>query len=343
MRKGQNPAKAGVKAHQPAQLGIATLVYIPVLEGYFDQSLEIFKIHLTSVRQNTAAQFDYWVFDNGSCPEVKRELEKLHEAGLISTLILSEHNLGKTGALNQMLAAMPNEWICFADSDMLFRPGWLEACWKINQSFPNCGMLGAQIIFPDWEVDKGNTQFRQTPDARFVFSQEKAPEWIATEYCRARGATEERTQVYREMLLDKVRSIQTGAEAYLGGNSHQQFLARRDVLRQILPLPSGLQLSREQDTYQDRRIDELGYLHLTTCVPYLYHMGNTIDPEIASEINRQQAEEGRSQGMSKAAHKPPRGWKQNLLWKGLARLSRIPWSRRLLLRLYNNLYEIFSS
>lgn len=339
MRKGQNPAKSGVKAHLPARLGIATLVYIPVQEGYFDQSLEIFKIHLSSLRQYTSEEFDYWVFDNGSCPEVKRELEKLHEQGLISNLILSAHNLGKTGALNQVLAAMPNEWICFADSDMLFRPGWLDACWKINESFPNCGMLGAQIIFPDWEVDKGNSLFRrsQTPDARFVFSQEKAPDWIVTEYCRARGASDERTQVYRDMLLDKVRSTLTGAEAYLGGNSHQQFLARRAVLQQILPLPAGLQLSREQDTYQDRRIDELGYLHLTTCVPYLYHMGNTIDPEIVPEINRLQASVRPSQAGQKAAHK------SSLFWKGLVRLSRNPLTRRILLRLYNNLYEIFSS
>ena len=54
----------------------------------------------------------------------------------------------------------------------------------------------------------------------------------------------------------------------------------------LLPLPSGLQLSREQDTYQDMRLDELGYLHLTTTVPYLYHMGNAVDPEIVPEVNK---------------------------------------------------------
>ncbi len=337
MRKGQNPAKAGVAAHPPARLGIATLVYIPLQQGYYERALEIFKIHLASVHQYTHEEFDYWVFDNGSCPEVKRELEKLHEAGQIGTLMLSEYNLGKTGALNQMLAAMPNEWICFADSDMLFRPGWLEACRKIDESFANCGMLGAQVVFPDWEVDKGNTQFRQTAAAHLVFSQESAPEWVVTEYCRARGATPERTQVYRNMALDKVRNTQTGVEAYLGGNSHQQFLARQAVLREILPLPSGLQLSREQDTYQDRRIDELGYLHLTTCVPYLYHMGNTIDPEIEPEIKRLALDVPPSLGQPKAAQK------SNLLWKILVRLKEIPLARRILLRLYSNLYEIFSS
>ncbi len=338
MRKGQNPAKSGMQAYTPHRLGIVTLVYIPVQEGYFDRALEIFKIHLASLYQYTHEEFDYLVYDNGSCPEVKRELEKLHEEGLITWLVLSDNNLGKTGALNQVLAGMPNEWICFVDSDMLFRPGWLEACWKINESFANCGMIGAQVIFPDWDVDKGNSQFRRQQDAQYVFSQEKAPAWLVEEYCRARGASEERTAVYREMLLDKVRSTRSGVEAYLGGNSHQQFLARAEVLRQILPLPSGLQLSREQDTYQDRRIDELGYLHLTTTLPYLYHMGNTIDPEIIPEINNL------SQAGAAARREPAKTEKKtNLIWKLLVWLSRNRRTRRILLRLYNNLYEVFSN
>jgi len=338
MRKGQNPAKSGVKAYQPRRLGIATLIYIPVQEGYFEQSLEIFKIHLASLHQYTLEPFDYLVFDNGSCPEVKRELEALHEQGLIDWLVLSEQNLGKTGALNMILPGMPNEWVCFADSDMLFREGWLEACWKIETTFPNCGMIGAQIVFPDWEVDRGNSSFRQSQDPRFRFSQEKAPDWIVEEYCTARGASEERTQAYREMLLDKVLAVESGVEAYLGGNSHQQFLARREVLQRILPLPSGLQLSREQDTYQDRRIDELGLLHLTTTRPYLYHMGNTIDAGIVPEVNRLHLQGRPEDG---AVQKTKQ--KKNLIWKTLAWLGQKPRSRRMLLRLYNNLYEIFSS
>ena len=338
MRNGQNPAKSGARAYQPKRLGIATLVYIPVQEGYYDQSLEIFKIHLASLRKYTSEPFDYLVYDNGSCPEVQHELEKLHEDGLIDWLVLSSNNLGKTGALNQILGGMPNEWICFIDSDMLVREGWLEACWKIDASFPNCGMIGAQIIFPDWEVDKGNTAFRQANDARFVFTQEKAPGWIVDQYCTARGASDERTQVYREMLLDKVRNVETGVEVYLGGNSHQQFLIRREIMQKILPLPSGLQLSREQDTYQDRRLDELGYLHPTTTVPYLYHMGNTIDPEIVPEVNRLNLNGGPIKGEPQRTQK-----KSNLVWKLLVWLGHNRRTRRALLRLYSNLYEVFSS
>jgi len=45
MRHGQNPAKMGIKAYQPKRLGVALLSYIPNQEGFFNQSLEVFKYY----------------------------------------------------------------------------------------------------------------------------------------------------------------------------------------------------------------------------------------------------------------------------------------------------------
>jgi len=337
MRQGQNPAKLGSTPPAKAErLGIATLVYIPEQLGYFSQSLEIFKIHAASLRQYTPEPFNYLVFDNGSCPAVRQELLKMQLDGQIDWLYLSDANLGKTGALNQLLPGMPNEWICFADSDMLFRPGWLEESWKIEQAFPNLGMIGAQFVYPDWEVDKGNSAFRKTDDPRFQFDQWKPDDWMAAEYCRARGINQEMTQKYSAMLLDRVTERQSGVQAILGGNSHQQWLARKEVITRILPLPATQALNRKEDTYQDQRLDELGCLHLTTPYPYLYHMGNTLDPEIQPEIERLA---GAGAPERTAA---PRPGKAHPLWKLLAALGRKPAGRRLLLRLYDNLYQILS-
>jgi hypothetical protein len=141
------------------------------------------------------------------------------------------------------------------------------------------------------------------------------------------------------MMLEQVQNTETGVMAFLGGNSHQQWLARRAVIQKILPLPASLQLSRKEDTYQDQKLDELGYLHLTTTIPYLYHMGNSIDDEIREEVNRLQ--------IPGSSHTPPRvgksGRKNNFLWRMLVWLSRGKTTRNWLLRLYNNLYEVFSS
>lgn len=339
MRQGQNPAKKEVPAYQAEKLGIATLLYIPMQEGYFAQSWEVFRHHIASVRQYTSEPFNYLVFDNGSCPEVKRELTKLHEAGWIDWLVLSEHNLGKTGALNMILAGMPNEWICFADSDMLFRPGWLEESWKIERAFPNCGMITASVTFPDWDVDKGNTTFRQTTDPRYCFDQVQPEAWIFEEYCRARGITGERVQKYGTMLLDRVTDQESGIQAMLGGNSHPQYLARASVMREILPLPAEMQLSRKQDTYQDAEMDRRGYLHLTTTLPYLYHMGNTLDEELREELSRLKLP-GSELATAQAR---PRAAKNNMIWKALDWISRRPQGRKALTRLYDNLYGILSA
>jgi glycosyltransferase involved in cell wall biosynthesis len=339
MRKGQNPAKRDVPAYKPEKLGIATLVSIPFQEGYYANSWEIFRYHLASVHQYTNEPFNYLVFDNGSCPEVKRELEKLHEAGWIDWLVLSKQNLGKTGALNTILAGMPNKWICYIDSDMLVRSGWLEACRQIDGSFPGVGMIGAQVIFPDREVDKGNTKFRQTADPRYRLEQVKPEDWIVEEYCRARGVSEERQKFYEQMLLDQATCLETGVKAILGGNSHQQFLARREVLREVLPLPATFQLSRQEDTYQDAELDRRGYLHLTTTRPYLYHMGNAVDEELKPELARLNLPEAQ---VKLAAQNDKAGQKSSLAWKGLVWLSKSPRGRKTLARLYDNLYRILS-
>jgi len=339
MRQGQNPAKLDMPAYQPQRLAIATLVYIPFQEGYFAHSLEVFLYHLASVHQYTSEPFNYLVFDNGSCAEVKRELQALHEAGWIDWLVLSQHNLGKTGALNFILSGIPNQWVCYTDSDMLFRPGWLEESWKIEANFPNIGMIGAQVVFPDWEEDKGNTAFRKTTDARFHFDQVQPEDWILDEYCRGRGISGEREKVYRRMQLDRVTNTETGVQAFLGGNSHQQFLARRAVLQEILPLPASLQLSRKEDTYQDVELDRRGYLHLTTTRPYLYHMGNVVDEALRPELEKLRLPENVKPPTLKKTHTSQKlhPVERILFW-----LAGKPALRRRLVRLYQFLHRTLS-
>jgi hypothetical protein len=90
MRTGQNPSKSGIPAYNPKQLGIALLVYIPFMEGYFKHSLEILKFQIASLYQNTEQQFDLLVFDNGSCSEVIAALGDLRDDRYIEWLVLSK-------------------------------------------------------------------------------------------------------------------------------------------------------------------------------------------------------------------------------------------------------------
>ena len=86
-------------------------------------------------------------------------------------------------------------------------------------------------------------------------------------------------------------------QAYYVGASHFQFVARRQLLHEVLPIPS--QRPMGQVRLLDVAINEHGYLRLCTPQWYVQHMGNTVPGEgfFAGESTGcdQQAPEGRAQ------------------------------------------------
>ena len=86
MRVGQNPAKFVKEVAKPARVTVAVLNYIPFLSGFYAQALDVLKVSLNSLCQNTPEEHDLLVFDNGSCAEVQDYLAFLAGAGLPITL-----------------------------------------------------------------------------------------------------------------------------------------------------------------------------------------------------------------------------------------------------------------
>jgi glycosyltransferase involved in cell wall biosynthesis len=336
VRKGQNPAKLGTPAHKPRPLGIAVLVHIPYPEGYFAESWRIFTYQLASLKAHTQEAYDLLVFDNGSCREIQARLQGLHENGSIQWLVLARDNLGKTGALNLIFGAMPNEWICYADSDVLFRPGWLDASRAIFRSFPKAGLVTAQPCFFDVLRGEGQAHKALENVAGFEFGEIGPPEGTAEEYSRGIGASEEEAENLEASRLTAVTNTETGVRAIVGA-SHMQFLAHCDTLRRILPLPSERGLDPAEDREMDLRIDRLGYLHLSTLKPFVFHMGNTIDHCLSEELAQLSIPSAR-QAAEVAAPVTDHG----LLYRFLASLARSPRFRWRLAWLYRTLYEVFS-
>lgn len=333
MRIGQNPARRSIPAYSPKRLGVASLVYIPLLEGYFEQMLPVVEIHLRSLRQNTSEPFDLLVFDNASCDEVKDALLGWQKEGLIDWLISSRYNLGKTGALNWIIGAMPNELITYSDSDVLFRAGWLESSLKILESFPKAGMITAQPDF--YPLVEGKMKAHLQVDPRQMATKEATPSAQAVdEYVQGLGNQPKTRERVEGRPVQVLVNQADGCQAVIGA-THMQFLARRAVLQQALPLPATLGLSPEEDQALDARIDEGGYLHLSTVDPLVYHMGNQVD-EIARREGIAPKESAHSRTAPAAL--PDDGWDVRLL----ARLARSAAFKGLFLRLYNRLFQIYS-
>jgi glycosyltransferase involved in cell wall biosynthesis len=340
MRVGRNPAKAGIPAYSPRPLGVALLVYVPDQQGYFANSLEIFKIQVESLYKATPQAFDLLVFDNGSCPPVVQALQELQAAGRIDWLVLSRHNMGKAGAWNWIFSSMPNELICYADSDVLFRPGWLEASQKVLETFPRAGMVSAQPNFFDVLDGQGTAHLALQADARFQSGELRPEPAIVDEYCFGIGADEALSQRFHNQTLPYLRDAQSGVQAILGA-SHMQFLIPRQVARQVAPLPASKGLFRAETISLDRKVDELGYLHLSILENYVFHMGNTFTERLLNEL-RQAGLEAPANVQTQAS-KSRAPVRKSSLQRSLESLARRPQFYRLLERLYHLLFRVLYS
>jgi hypothetical protein len=336
MRKGQNPSKFGSAAYQPQVLGIAVVSYIPMMGGYFEHSLEILNYQIASIHHSTPAEFDLYVFDNGSCAEVQAELYRLHADGYIDFLFSSRHNLGKIGAINWILGSMPNELICYSDSDVLFRPGWFEHSLRILETFPRPGLISAQPCLDDVLRGAGNAHRILDNDSRYQIDQQAIDPKAIEEYAMGFGYPPERASEFKNTLYPVVTHLPTGTRAVVGA-THVQFLMPRSVARDVVPLPATLGLSREEDLNLNRTVDQKGYLHLSTLEPYYYHMGNTPDELVINEVQHMKLQEVFQVPLQR--ERPARkGWGVRVL----SRLSRIGPFRAVIYRFYKLLFEVYS-
>ncbi len=342
MRQGQNPAKMGLKAYQSKRLGVSLLSYIPNQEGFFKNSLEILKYQIASLRAATS-DFDLLVFDNGSCPEVREELLQLYGRGLIHFLFLSQFNIGKVGAINWLLSAMPNDWICYSDGDMLFRPGWLENSLAIFDAFPSAGLVFAQPTLFDTLRGTGQAYHQLEANARYTLSQRLVPAESVREYVLGFGV---KAKLEKELMETPVcvAEEKTGGVCAVVGGGHNQFLVRREVAHRIVPLPTKLALSPIEDSAFNRRVDELGLLQLSTFEPFTFHVGNRLDAWTRHEIDRLGLEDALGSSGDRRDRSLPAsaGRSKQYTLSLLRKVSRLVFIEKLLRRLYNLLFEFYA-
>jgi len=333
VRSGQNPSKSGIPAYTPQQLGIALLVYIPFNEGYFKNSLDILKFQIESLYKNTKSKFDLLVFDNGSCIEVIQALSELRDDGYIEWLVLSKNNLGKVGAWNWIFGSLPNELICYADSDVLFREGWLEDSLAILDAFPNSGMVSAQPTFHDVLDGNGTAHLDLKDDQNYEFGKYRPEYEIVEEYCLGIGADDELSSRFFDMELPYITNLTSSTNAVIGA-THMQFIIPKHVARDVIPLPVSKGLHRAETTTLDQKIDELGYLHLSTKKNHVMHMGNVITEELVSEVNSFNGEMDKDPGPAVMVLS-----KKSTLFRMVSKLIKIPTLNQFFLRVYDFLYR----
>jgi glycosyltransferase involved in cell wall biosynthesis len=273
MRIGQNPAKSIESVPQPQPVTVALVTYIPFLQGYYAQSLEVLKTCLGSLWDNTQTPFDLMVFDNASCPEVRAYLLENHQQGRIQYLVLSDKNVGKGGAWNFIFQAAPGETIAYADSDVLFRGGWLERSLEILRAFPQAGMVTARPM--------------RTPEAYYTATLEWASQqpgvqlergsflpWETyLEHVLSLGTSEEQASQWYASRQD-IRLTVNGVSAHVSA-AHFQFTAPKAALLRFLPFEMERPMGQVRSL--DEQMNAAGYLRLTTCDALVKHLGNRLE------------------------------------------------------------------
>ena len=313
MRVGHNPARFVEKVAQPAEITVAVINFIPFLSGYYEQSLEVLKALVESLHATREPEhpYDVMIFDNHSCTEVRTYLQGVHRQGKIQFLVQSDTNIGKIGAWNFMFGAAQGKYVVFADGDIGFRPGWLKASLELFDVFPNVGMVTARPLRSPMKYSSATLEWarRQAPG---TYAEGQFLDWDCYwEHARSTGYSEEKARVEFPEGSDHRLSYQ-GKTAFVGA-THFQFMARSEVLKRIIPLPSEQPMRGERAL--DVAINDLGYLRLLTGTPFVWHMGNTLLDSDRVTIPA----------------KPRKSLLQRLLW--------LPFIRRPLLWLNNQIFR----
>lgn len=272
MRIGQNPAKFVKDVARPERITVAVLSYIPFLSGFYAETLDVLKVCLNSARKDAGLPFDLLVFDNGSCAEVQDWLLAEQRAGNIQYLILSEKNLGKGGAWNIILSGAPGEIIAYADSDVLFYPGWLSESVRLLETFPNVGMVTARPYRTNPEFYSSTLAWAEAqPDVQIERGQ-FIPWEVFREFDLSLGQSEEEIRQRYETTQD-VRLTYRGMQAMVGA-SHWQFTAYKSTLARFLPFEMNRPMGQVRQL--DQRMNEAGLLRLMPTQPYAMNLSNTL-------------------------------------------------------------------
>ncbi len=272
-RKGVNPAKFINTVAIPQRVTVAVLNYIPHLSGFYADVLEVLKVCLTSLRENTDLPYDLLLFDNGSCPEARQALLDLYAQGKIQYLVLSEKNLGKGGAWNFIFSGAMGEIIAYSDNDVYFYPGWLSKSLQLLESFPNVGMVTSRPFPTRPELFSSTLGWSAGTPGVTVERGQLIPWELMKAFDMSRGLSEEQARDEYDRT-ENVRISYNGLSAFAGA-SHWQFLAYKSTLQRCLPFtmdkPMGQVISL------DEQLNAEGYLRLMTCEPLTQNMSNRLD------------------------------------------------------------------
>lgn len=279
-RIGMNPMRGQKIDRSPARITLAVLTYLPQEIGYFEHRFDVTRLCIESLIANTPQPYDLMVFDNGSCSLMTDYLLGLLNTNKIQYLILSRCNVGKLNALQSIFKIAPGEIVAYTDDDVFFLPGWLEEHLKILENYPNVGLMTGFYIRSHMRyATQTLEQFAERDDVH-IEQGNLVPFEVEEHYAENMGRTWNQYQAEVEGLQD-IRYYFKSLPA-LASAGHHQFVAYRDIALKALPQERDDHLMGKMVEFEIR-VDELGYLRLSTNEPVTRLLGNIVNSKILEE------------------------------------------------------------
>lgn len=269
-----NPQKQSKKIELDCQHRLIIIVFIPSLEGYYKNVLEVFKLCLESAISTTNSNCAITVVNNASCEEVNTYLKGKLDDNSIDTVIHHKKNIGKIDALIGAARGSREPIITIADVDILFTHGWQKGVEDIFEKFKGVASVSPipARMFKNYET---YATFEKILRGKVKYKSEAIPE-NHEDYNRYLVSThnDEETD---EMLKWPV--VTSNGQKAIIGSGHQILCMRRELFFSTVPFEPSLTLvgNRSEYHYCDDPINYSGGMRLATFHNMAYHMGNTVE------------------------------------------------------------------
>ena len=123
-------------------------IIIPVYNG-----LKLTQGCLRSISNNTGyPNCEIIVVDNGSVDGTTEYLRQVQSDRLRP--VFHKENLGFVEACNSGAAAASGGYLLFLNNDTEVQPGWLESLVEFTQATPDCGAVGAKLVYPNGRLQE---------------------------------------------------------------------------------------------------------------------------------------------------------------------------------------------
>jgi GT2 family glycosyltransferase len=139
---------------------------------------------IASIEENTLyPNYEVILFDNGSTEPGTDEF--LSRTKL--TVIRSPQNLGFSIGNNRAAAAADGDLLLFLNNDTIVHKNWLEPMVTMLKAYPNCGIVGSRLLYPDSTIQHIRVAFDHKGNCVHPFKRYPAdiPEAVRPAECEA--------------------------------------------------------------------------------------------------------------------------------------------------------------